>query len=338
MTHSKPISDQLMDYVCPACQGGLESIEIGYHCSPCNKSYPILCGIPDFRLSSDRYLSLSDERKKAQYLHDFGREHTLNALVEEYYRITDDVPQNSAKQFAAYVLNGEARGAEILGALPSTIGNCLDIGCASAGTILAAKRRGINITGVDIALRWLVIGAKRLSEVGLTGNLVCADAAALPFRPNQFDTVIAADFLEHIEDPAQAISALNLQLAPEGIIYFSAANRYTLAPYPLAGMWGVGFLPDKLRRQYVLARKRVDTLRNATLMSPSILSRLVEREGLTIISRAPLSIPPNAASLATIRSSLIKIYRALRKIPVVRELMLLLGPAFEVVAQQKNKT
>ncbi len=337
MTHSKPFLDQLMDYVCPACQGGLKLIETGYHCSPCNKSYPILCGIPDFRLSSDRYLSLSDERKKAQYLHDFGKEHTLNELVEEYYRITDDVPGNIAKQFAAYVLNGEARGAEILSTLPSTISNCLDIGCASAGTVVAARRRNMSITGVDIALRWLVIGAKRLSEGGLTGHLVCADAAALPFRPKQFDTVIAADFLEHVEDPAQAISAINLQLAPEGMIYFSAANRYTLTSYPLAGMWGVGFLPKRLRRQYILARKGIDTLRNATLMSPSILSRLVAREGLTIISRAPLSIPPNADSPVTMRSSLVKLYRMLRKIPGVRALMLFLGPAFEVVAQQKTK-
>ncbi len=70
----------------------MQAREGAYGCAKCRQSYPILFGIPDFRLQGDRYLSLEDERAKASKLHAFAEDHDFRELVAFYYSITDDVP------------------------------------------------------------------------------------------------------------------------------------------------------------------------------------------------------------------------------------------------------
>ena len=337
MTESKTPADDSGDYCCPACRGDVRHGENGYVCPACARTYPILCGIPDFRLKPDHYLSLADERAKAQHLHDYGKGRSLREMVTEYYRITDDVPPDMAEKFASYVLDGERRAAEILSALPAPHGRILDAGCASAGAVAAVKRAGGEIVGMDIALRWLVIGAKRLSEAGLEARLVCADITAPPFRNGRFDSVIAADLLEHFAEPWTAAAAVGAMLKPGGGVYFSAANRYTLGPYPLAGLWGVGFLPRTLRRRYVVMRRGIDTLRHATLLSPASLARIVKDENFTILTREPLRVAPPPAGSA-LRGVAIAAYRKMRDTPGVSTLLLHAGPAFEIVARRDFHT
>ena len=63
--------------MCPACRSAVEERDQGFGCRRCGREYPILFGIPDFRLRGDRYLSLEDERAKAGKLHDFARAQEL---------------------------------------------------------------------------------------------------------------------------------------------------------------------------------------------------------------------------------------------------------------------
>jgi 2-polyprenyl-3-methyl-5-hydroxy-6-metoxy-1,4-benzoquinol methylase len=335
VTESKTPADDAGEYCCPACRGPVRAGEDSYGCPSCARTFPVLCGIPDFRLNPDPYLSLADERAKAQYLHDYGCNRSLRDMLAEYYRITDDVPQDMAEKFTSYVLEGEARAGEVFSALPAPYGRMLDAGCASAGAVTAARRRGADIVGMDIALRWLVIGAKRLSEAGIEARLVCADIMAPPFRDGRFDTVIAADLLEHVAEPRAAVAAISALLKPGGGAYISAANRFTLGPYPLAGLWGVGYLPRGLRRRYVAARRGIDTLRHATLLSPASLARLVEEEGFSILSLGALRIAP-AATGPALRRGAIAAYRKMRLTPGVSTLLLHAGPAFEIVARRTS--
>jgi hypothetical protein len=39
---------------------------------------------------------------------------------------------------------------------------------------------GWTPVGVDVALRWLMVGQKRLQEAGVSATLVCASARHLP--------------------------------------------------------------------------------------------------------------------------------------------------------------
>ncbi len=323
-------------YLCPRCRAATEPAAESHVCTGCGAVYPVLCGIPDFRLAPDRYLTLEEERAKARRLHEFARDHSFAETVAEYYRITDDVPADMAKRFADYVLAGEARGRAVLGRLtPGPEARVLDVGCGAGGLVAAAARAGLPVTGTDIALRWLVIAATRLRDEGLTAELVCADIANPPFPEAGFDRIAATDLFEHLPDPEAAAGAMQRLLRPGGTLYATGANRYTLAPYPPAGLWGVGFLPRGLRRAYVTARRGFDTLRFLLPLSPGSAGRLLRRAGFAAVAAAPMTIPPDrGATAGPAGRALLGLYRALRATPIARSALLWLGPVFEITARR----
>jgi uncharacterized protein YbaR (Trm112 family) len=52
------------------CQGRLVVFPEAYRCAACERSYPIVVGIPDFRLAPDPYISLAEEYEKTRLLAD----------------------------------------------------------------------------------------------------------------------------------------------------------------------------------------------------------------------------------------------------------------------------
>lgn len=322
--------------LCPRCRAAVARDAEGYGCPSCGAQYPVLCGIPDFRLAPDRYLSLEDERSKARRLHDFAASHSFAETLAEYYRITDDVSPMMARRFADYVIAGEARGRAVLHRL-GPARRLLDAGCGAGGLVLAAARAGVAVTGTDIALRWLVIAAKRLEEEGLGADLVCADIGQPPFPDAAFDRIAAADLFEHVPDAAVAAGSLLRLLAPGGMFYGTGANCRTLAVYPPAGLWGVGFLPPGLRRRYVTARRGIDTLRFLSMQTPGRLARILREAGFTAVRTAPMSVPADrAASAGAGRRVILGAYRRLCGVPLARAGLLSLGPVFEIIAERPS--
>lgn len=324
-------------YLCPRCRAPVATDGSAYRCAGCGATYPVLCGIPDFRLAPDRYLTLEEERAKAARLHDFARSHSFAETLAEYYRLTDDVSPAMALRFADYVTAGEARGRAVLQQL--TPGRrLLDAGCGAGGLVTAAARAGLAVTGTDIALRWLVIAAKRLEEQGLQAELVCADIGRPPFPDAAFDRIAATDLFEHVTDLPQVAGALIHLLEPGGALYGTGANCHTLAVYPPAGLWGVGYLPAALRGRYVTARRGIDTLRFLSMQSPGSLARALRQVGFTAVETRPMAVPADrGAGLGPAKRSLIGLYRLLRELPVARWPLLRLGPVFEILAQRPRE-
>ncbi len=320
-------------YLCPACRTAVTPEAEAWRCGACSRVFPVLCGIPDFRLGPDPYLSLAEERAKAARLHAFAKDHSFDETVAEYYRITDDVPPDMALRFAAYVRAGTARGEGVLDRLGPDRGPLLDAGCGAGGLVVAAAMAGQQVTGLDIALRWLVIAQKRLEEAGVSAHLVCADIAAPPLPPEGYSRIVATDLFEHLPDPARGAQSLRQLARPGARIFVTGANRFTFAPYPLAGLWGVGFLPARLRRAYVTRRRGFDTLRHATLTSPRQLARLLRDAGFVRPRICALDVPAGRQEPSRrLQISAISVYKWLRTLPLARELLTLTGPAFEITA------
>ena len=320
-------------YLCPACRTPVIRQVAGWHCDSCTRDYPVLCGIPDFRLAPDAYLSLADERAKAQRLHEFSQYHTFEETIAEYYRITDDVPPDMAPRFAAYVRAGVSRGFGVLDKLGPGAGPLLDVGCGAGGLVVAAAQAGQQVTGLDIALRWLVIAQKRLTEAGLSAELVCADITAPPLAAESYDRIAATDLFEHLPDQAGGAQSLRRLARPGARIFVTGANRFTLAPYPLAGLWGVGFLPARLRRAYVIRRRGLDTLRHAALTSPRQLARSLATVGFVEVRTSALDVSSRQFKQSPgLLFVAISVYKRLRTLPIARDLMTLTGPAFEITA------
>lgn len=339
---SRPVTRRSADYVCPQCREPVVQENEAYPCDRCAISYPVLFGIPDFRLSPDRYLSLSEERAKAKRLHDYAQDHSFAETVAEYYRITDDVSSEMAVRFSDYVLAGEARGHAALRAMPAQEAGArrlLDVGCGAGGTVAAAARTGRQVTGIDIALRWLVIAQKRLQEEGLSGALVCGDIAMPPFADKTFDCVMATDLFEHLPDPAAGAGAIRSFMAPSGQFYATGANRYTLTRYAPAGLWGVGYLPTSLRRRYVVWRRGIDTLRFVKMQSPSSLSDILARTGFTDIRPSPMTISPDRGTTQKpLKRLMFGLYRGLCRLAMTRAVLVSAGPVFEINATNPATT
>ena len=326
-------------FVCPACRSELIDEGDGYDCKVCARSYPILFGIPDFRLNGDRYLTLQQEREKAAYLHAYSKTHSFDDLVDEYYKITDDVPQEVAKKYGDYVRSGTKRGRVVLQKLAlNEHSSLLDLGCGSGGVTAVAVEAGYAARGVDIALRWLVIASKRFEEAGLKPDLVCADVQALPFPSKSVTHVTAADLLEHVSDIESTLHSIHRVMVPNGCVWVSGSNRFTFTPHPVAGLLGVGYLPRTIRNRYVFSRRGLNTLRNFRLVDPLSTARLFIRHGFTSIRLSPLEVGDDANATGDgKRRFSYRIYAKLRKWPILAQLLLLFGPAFEFIAWKRGR-
>ncbi len=118
----------------------------------------------------------------------------------------------------------------------------LDVGCGEGQVArLAAALPGVRrVVGVDPTGAQLRVAAARGADV----TYGRAAAAALPFPPSTFDTVVACLVFEHIEDVDAAIAEVGRVLAPNGRFLF-------FLNHPLLQTPGSGWIDDRiLEEQY----------------------------------------------------------------------------------------
>ena len=236
-----------MQFVCPNCKSELRQEEEGYACQPCARRFPVICGIPDFRLFADPYIDIAADRAKGQALESATREMSFAEAVRYYYSITPDDPADLAELWTARAL-AEVEIARQMLAYGNGHGPVLDIGC-STGAVLIAAGGGV---GVDIAFRWLVLGKLRLREADIDGKLVCANAEHLPFPSGAGFRVTSFDTLEHLRDAPLALREMR---RVGGSLLLTSNNRWAPLPEPHVHLWGVGWLPRRLQRAYVAWRR-----------------------------------------------------------------------------------
>jgi SAM-dependent methyltransferase len=184
--------DELL--VCPACASKVNRFDDAFTCLSCRRHYPIRFGIPDFRIAPDPYISIPDEIRKIEGFSAPGR--SFAETVKSYYELTPESPPSLHAHYVAAMDAAAVRGAALIKKLKErypTSGNqrILDVGCGTAGLCIAATDQYQQVVGIDVALRWLVMGKIRLAEQGISVPLICANAEALPFRSGSFDAVVA---------------------------------------------------------------------------------------------------------------------------------------------------
>ena len=327
--------------VCPRCKGTLAADPLSFRCDACATSYPILFGIPDFRLRSDRYLTLEEERAKAGRLYEFGKKASLAELVQFYYSITYDLPSHLVQRYQAAILAAPERTQHVLRDLaPKPNADILvDLGCGSGGLLVSAQGHYRAIYGVDIALRWLVICQKRLRERNAAATLVCADAEALPFPSESFTQAVAADLIEHVYDIDRTAREIRRTLNSGGLLWLSASNRFCPGPHPLTGVWATGFLPKRPRAWLLTKLKGIDLLRYANLVSPGSLIRRLRQQGFDVLEVKPKDMHESVATgYSPVERQLIALYRLALRLPLMRSILLWIGPAFEVICRKPNSS
>ena len=178
-----------MNFICPRCKSELSFSNDLYSCLSCDRNYPVVCGIPDFRLDPDPYIAPAEDRKRGKLLAEWGRDRTYTELLDCYFSLAPDVPPDLAKRWTNHKLAdieiARLYLQETLAERGSASDSALiDVGCSSGGLLAAAHGHFRTLVGVDVALRWLVIAQLRLRKADMQAQLVCANAEYLPFpRP-----------------------------------------------------------------------------------------------------------------------------------------------------------
>lgn len=327
-----------MDYACPKCRGPVEAAPDAWLCRACARRYPVVCGIPDFRLAPDPYISFDDEYRKAERIARAAETLGFAELVRYYWSITPDVPAPQVDRYVAYAVAGEARGSACLESMDATLGArwqgaaLLEVGCGTGGLLVPAAARFGRVVGSDIALRWLVIAQKRLAECGANAQLVCCSADRLPFAAGTFDALAGLHVLEHSEDPAAVLAESARVLQPGGHCLFPTPNRYSLGPEPCVRVWGVGFLPRRWMSGYVKWLRGVP-YRHIRLLSSFELGRFLRAAGFARYGIEPQRFAAcELAAASPLLRALARAYHLLLRVPGMAILMRLVGPMHQVWA------
>lgn len=333
-----------LECVCPRCHGALDDGGDHHTCAACGARFPVVAGIPDFRLAPDPYIGLEADRAKAERLAAAASGASCADMLDAYFGMTPEVPPDLADRYRRHHLAGVDRGQALLARIETRgIPKCdtgrrwLDLGCGTAGFLAAARTAGAAsgaLVGVDVALRWLVVARAFLSARGAGDvRLVCAGADRLPFADGRFDLVVAEHLLEHAGRVAPVLAEARRVRATDGAFLARAVNRYALGPEPHVGLWGVGFLPRRLMDRYVRWRKGIPF---EHVRSPSVgsLERVVRAGGHDDLRvQAPFLVPLDYAHQPPVPRRLFGAFRwAVSNVPPLRPVLKRFGPYLDLVA------
>lgn len=324
----------LPPFICPRCHGPVSRSRDSYACAACAKDYPIVLGIPDFRVFPDPWIGLEADRDKARRLAKLVEGMPFADAVRAYWEITPATPRDFAARFTDHVLGAEGRSLEWLDCLaraegPAADGLWLDIGCGTGDLLAAGAQRGITIVGVDIALRWLVVAARREALAGRAAQLVCANGEHLPFARGSFIRVLSLGTLEHCSNAERIVADARRVLRRGGVLCVKTVNRYSLLPEPHVGVWGVGMVPRRWADEYVRWRSGQRYLHHRPL-SPRELARDFRGAGFSEVRvGAAALLSADRARLGAAARGAASMYEWLRRDPVLGRMIQWVAPLLD---------
>lgn len=141
----------------------------------------------------------------------------------------------------------------------------LDVGCSAGYVMAAAARLGLHGVGIDVAAFTTALSKERGFDTAT------ALLEALPFRDGSFDVVTAKHTLEHVREPARAISEVRRVLRAGGVAFIVV---------PDADYWRV---TRGVERSKYFHPRRLGT-QHHVYYSIDNLSRLLRDAGLEVVS------------------------------------------------------
>lgn len=97
----------------------------------------------------------------------------------------------------------------------------LDLGCGDGRHLVHLMREGFSASGMDYSLWGTLRTREWLNREGRQAELVCAEAAFLPWPAERFDAVFSIQVIHHqrIEGIRQSFSEVKRVLRPGGYFY-----------------------------------------------------------------------------------------------------------------------
>jgi SAM-dependent methyltransferase len=223
-----------------------------------SREWPVVLGIPDFRLFDPPYMSRAKEEQIARRIaqaHAAGESYDriLEPFEREWYM--PERPPRKKESGLEHRRTLRERSPKRLdqllaaaGTAPKPGGTVLDLGCGSGEATRALWARGAGtVLGLDISLVELALARVLLAEEGVAAHLVAGVAEALPFADASIDFIYSPDVIEHVSDQRAYLTEARRALKRGGELVLNSPNRFSVVnPEPHNGVWFFGFVPRPL--------------------------------------------------------------------------------------------
>ena len=115
-------------------------------------------------------------------------------------------------------------------------GRLLEVGCGYGLLLDEARRRGYEVEGVELSAAAVRYARERF---GLPVEEIALEDAALAAQASdkRYDSVLAVDILEHLDDPVLAIERLCALLAPGGALLITTPDPTSLVARLAGSRW-----------------------------------------------------------------------------------------------------
>jgi 2-polyprenyl-3-methyl-5-hydroxy-6-metoxy-1,4-benzoquinol methylase len=247
-----------MIWRCPRCKGPLDTGSRGLACAACSATYECVGDIPDLRLSGPSWIDHQNDRAQAHRLLEEAAGLSLEDTVRHVFSSRPDWDEARIALRTRQVMAGPERlRADLAGWLQPCVSSgdlFLDLGCGGGSLLAAAAANGKQGVGIDVSMVWLVVASRAVVESGGRPLLAAAMAEALPLADHAVTGVVSLDVIEHVNDPGPYLREIERVTAPGGHIALATPNRFSLTAEPHVSVWGVGWLPRRLQKRYVMWR------------------------------------------------------------------------------------
>ena len=161
-------------------------------------------------------------------------------------------------------------------------------------------------------------------------DLVCACAERLPFEDGVFDAVVALGILEFVRDAGAVLAECARVLRPGGRAYLTSANRYAPGPEPHVGLWGVGWLPQRLQRAYVHWRSGKPYEFTVLMSSVGLAKKLRRSTQFKFRILIPKIADADIAHFPPAKGKVARLFNRISQTALLRPIFLSIGPFFRV--------
>ncbi|MEL6414970.1 MAG: methyltransferase domain-containing protein [Pseudomonadota bacterium] len=175
--------------------------------------------------------------------------------------------------------------------------NVLDAGIGAGDLSLAyaaAVDETANFEGFDSSSGMLAEAKRQLRERGLDPLLHQANAIKLPFQDDQFDLVMTAHMLEHVQQPTAALDELIRVLKPGGRL-IAFITRKSVLGFGIQLKWRVHAITPVAARQWMSARG-LDDVHLVEKTDRSLLDQL----SVVCVGQKPIASVPSRSTPRTL--------------------------------------